>query len=64
MKAVVICVENYFTLLQNSTNNISSWVSIHIEELTFPQLVMKFPKIYKAQRFISISSTAWHFSLC
>ena len=64
VKAVVISVDGNFTPLQYSTYNIKSWVSIHIEELTVPQLFKLFPTIYKAQRFMTICSTACQFSFC
>jgi len=64
MAVVVIWLGSNFTPPQYSTNNIRSWVSIHIEELTFPQLVKIFPTVYEAQRFMTICSTACQFSFC
>ena len=64
MKAVVIWLLSNFSPLQYSTNNVSSCVSFHTGELTVSQLVKIFPTIYKAQRFVTICSTACHLSFC
>jgi len=50
----MISVGSNFTPLQYSTNNIRSWVGIHIEELTVPQLVKIFLTIYRAQIFMTM----------
>ena len=64
MEVAVIWLGSNFTPLQYSTNNIRSWVSIHIEELTVSQLVKIFPTVYEAQRFMTKCSTACQFSFC
>jgi len=64
VKAIVICVDGNFTPLRYGTNNIRSWVSINIEELTIPERVEIFPTIYKSQIFMTICPTACHLSFC
>ena len=44
-------------------NLLSPWSRVHLEKLTVPQLVKKFPTFYGTRRFITAYTSARHVSL-
>jgi hypothetical protein len=62
MESMIMLKEEYGKKL-HETNQLTPWSRIHLEKLTVPQLIKKFPAFYATRRFIIAFTTAHQLSL-